>query len=300
MPAPIVTVVMSVHNAASTLEPALRSILWQTFSDWELIVVDDGSTDQTGLILSRFNDARIHVVHGAGGQRGLATRLNQCIELARGKYIARMDADDVAYPERLERQVRYLEAHPDIDLLGHGAVLFKGDGQAFGVHLTAYEHKDICRRPWWGFPLAHPTWLGKRSWFARHRYRDELTKGQDQDLLLRSYRASRFAALPDILLGYRVERISARKSGRGRLNYCRQLVEQACDVPSALTVVRGVLIHSLALGRDVILDITGSMSQRSRQSFLAANDEVRMHWQRVWRRATSEDTFTGESSSLRG
>lgn len=296
---PLVTVAMSVHNAAATLEPALRSILWQTFPDWELIVVDDGATDQTGLILSRFSDARIHVVPGAGGQQGLATRLNQCIELARGKYIARMDADDVAYPERLERQVRYLEAHPDIDLLGHGAVLFKEDGQALGVYPTASQHEDICRRPWWGFPLAHPTWMGKRAWFARHRYRDELTKGQDQDLLLRSYRASRFAALPDILLGYRMEGISAGKSGRGRLNYCRQLVEQVGDVPSALTAVRGVLIHSLALGRDVLLDVTGSMSQRSRQSFRAANDEVRMHWQRVWSRATSEDMFTGESSSSR-
>ena len=295
---PLVTVAMSVHNAASTLEPALRSILWQTFSDWELIVVDDGSTDETGLILSRFSDARIRVMHGAGGQQGLALRLNQCIELARGKYIARMDADDVAYPERLERQVRYLEAHPDIDLLGHGAVLFKEDGQALGVYPPASEHDDICRRPWWGFPLAHPTWMGKRSWFTRYRYRDELTKGQDQDLLLRSYRASRFAALPDILLGYRMEKISAGKSGQGRFNYCRQLVAQIGDVPSVLTAVRGVLIHSLALGRDILLDVTGSMSLRSRQSFQAANDEVRMHWHRVWSRATSADTFTGESSPL--
>lgn len=294
---PIVTVAMSVHNAASTIESALWSILWQTFSDWELIVVDDGSTDQTGRILSRFSDVRIHVVQGRGGQQGLAARLNQCIELARGKYVARMDADDVAYPERLERQVRYLEAHPDVDLLGHGAVLFKEDGQVLGVYPTASAHEEICRRPWWGFPLAHPTWMGKRSWFVRHRYRDELTKGQDQDLLLRSYRTSRFAALSDILLGYRMEGISARKSGRGRMNYCRQLVAQVCDVPSALTAARGVLIHSLALGRDVLLDVTGSMSQRSRRSFQAANDEVHMHWQRVWGRVTSEGTFVGEPAS---
>ncbi len=292
---PLVTVAMSVHNAASTLEPALRSILWQTFSDWELIVVDDGSTDETGLILSQFNDARIRVVHGAGGQQGLATRLNQCIELARGRYIARMDADDVAYPERLERQVRYLEAHPDIDLLGHGAILFKEDGQALGVYPAASEHEDICRRPWWGFPLAHPTWMGKRLWFTRHRYRDELTKGQDQDLLLRSYRVSCFAALPDILLGYRMEGVSVWKSGRGRMNYCRQLVAQGRDVVSALTAVRGLLTHGLALGRDVFLDLTGSMSHRSRQSFQAASDEVCTHWQLVWSRVTSKDMVTVES-----
>ena len=290
---------MSVHNAASTLESALRSILWQTFSDWELIVVDDGSTDQTGRILSQFSDVRVHVVQGKGGQQGLATRLNQCIELARGKYVARMDADDVAYPERLERQVQYLEAHLDVDLLGHGAILFKEDGQALGVYPTASEHEEICRRPWWGFPLAHPTWMGKRSWFVRYRYTDDLIKGQDQDLLLRSYRTSRFAALSDILLGYRMEGISARKSGRGRMNYCRQLVEQVCDVPSALTAARGALVHSLALGRDVLLDVTGSMSQRSRQSFRAVNDDVRTHWQRVWSRVTSEDIFIDEPPSRR-
>lgn len=291
---PLVTVAMSVHNAASTLELALKSILWQTFSDWELIIVDDGSTDETGLIISQFNDARIHVVHGTGLQQGLATRLNQCIELARGKYIARMDADDVAYPERLERQVRYLEAHLDIDLLGHGAILFKDDGLVIGVYPSVSEHKEICRQPWWGFPLAHPTWMGKRSWFARYRYRATLTKGQDQVLLLRSYRSSRFAALPDILLGYRIEGISIRKSGRGRMNYCRQLLAQTCDAVSALTAVRGLLIHGSALGRDVLLELTGILSQRSRQSFQAANEEVRAHWQWVWSRVTSKDTVAVE------
>lgn len=299
MPEPLVTVAMSVHNSASTLEAAVRSILWQTFSDWELILIDDGSTDQTVQLLSQFDDARIHVVKGKDGQKGLATRLNECIDLARGKYVARMDADDVAYPERFERQVQYLEAHPDVDLLGHGAVLFKEAGQVFGVYPIVSEHEDICRRPWWGFPLAHPTWMGKYSWFVRYRYTDNLTKGQDQELLLRSYRTSRFAALSDILLGYRIEGISAGKSGRGRVNYCRQLVEQVCDVPSALTAARGVFIHSLALIRDVLLGVTGGMSQRSRQSFRAANDEVRTHWQRVWSRVTSEVTFVGTSVSRR-
>ena len=137
---------MSVHNAALTLDAALRSILWQTFSDWELILVDDGSTDQTDRLLSQFGDARIHVVRGKDGQKGLVTRLNECIDLARGKYVARMDADDIAYPERFERQVQYLETHPEVDLLGHGAALFIGDGQALGSYPTACEHEEICRR----------------------------------------------------------------------------------------------------------------------------------------------------------
>jgi glycosyltransferase involved in cell wall biosynthesis len=284
---------MSVHNGAATIEYALRSILWQTFSDWELIVVDDGSTDQTSQIIGRVTDSRIRFVRGGDSQQGLAVGLNQCIQLAKGKYIARMDADDVSYPERFDRQVRYLESHPDTDLLGNGAIVFRGTGQVLGLYPTVCEHEDICRNPWWGFALAHPTWMGKRSWFTRYRYDDCLTKGQDQELLLRSYRFSRFAALPDVLLGYRIERVVAKKSWQGRLNYCRRLWEQAVDVPSSLTAARGVLIHSLAFGRDVLLDMTGTLNGWSRHSFRVVDDHVREEWAEIWRRVTSVDVAAG-------
>lgn len=273
---------MSVHNAALTLEAALRSILWQTFSDWEMILVDDGSTDQTGRILNKVSDSRIHLVHGEGGRQGLATRLNQCIDLARGKYIARMDADDVAYPERLERQVQYLEAHHDVDLLGHGAVLFKGDGQVLGTYPTASEHEEICRRPWWGFPLAHPTWMGRRAWFAGHRYNNDLTKGQDQELLLRSYRTSRFAALPDLLLGYRTEQVSASKTARGRYFYCKALVSHIHDTPSAVMAGRGVVVHALGFCRDGAGELVGA-SKRVFQRLGSAPDAAMLaRWGMVW------------------
>jgi glycosyltransferase involved in cell wall biosynthesis len=285
---PLVTVAMSVHNGATTLIPALQSLLWQTFSDWELIIVNDASTDSTGEVLRRFRDSRMEVIVEKE-QKGLAAGLNQCIARARGQYIARMDADDIAYPERFERQVRYLRSHPDIDLLGHGAVLFKGRGELIGQYPRAESHESICRRPWWGFPLAHPTWMGKRDWFLGHPYNRNLTKGQDQDLLLRSYRSSHFAALPDILLGYRMDAISFLKSARGRLNYCRQLVAQTCDFPSASLAARGVLIHSLALARDLILDLAGTTSRRSRQSFTVADQSIKENWQMIWERLCEED-----------
>lgn len=288
MPAPLITVAMSVHNGEKTVRAAIRSVLWQTCTDWELVLVNDASTDSTLRILRQFQDPRIRVLDEPQ-QKGLAVRLNHCVTLARGRYVARMDADDIAYPERFERQVEYLKAHPDIDLLGHGAVLFTGEGQIVGVYPSARTHAEICRRPWWGFPLAHPTWMGKQSWFAQNRYDDGLTKGQDQDLLLRSYRKSRFAALPDLLLGYRMEVISVRKTWPGRLSYCRQLVRQAHDISSVATAVRGVLIHGLALGRDVLLEATGSLSHRSRQSFEVAGDRAQSDWREVWRRVTSED-----------
>lgn len=279
---------MSVFNGEKTIQAAIRSVLWQTCTDWELIVVNDASTDSTADIIRQFQDHRIRVLDEPQ-QKGLAVRLNHCVMLARGRYVARMDADDIAYPERFERQVTFLKAHPEVDLLGHGAILFTGEGQALGVYPSACTHEEICRRPWWGFPLAHPTWMGKQAWFAQHRYDDGLTKGQDQDLLLRSYRTSRFAALPDLLMGYRIERVSAKKTWRGRLSYCRQLVRQARDTSSAVTAARGVLIHGLALGRDVLLEMTGSLSHRSRQSFQMASDRAQGDWREVWRRVTSED-----------
>ena len=290
---PLVTVAMSVYNAAATVELAIRSIQTQSLEDWELIVIDDGSVDQTRQIIAQVLDPRIRLIQEPCENLGLAARLNQCIRLARGRYVARMDGDDVAYPQRLARQLQYLEQHPEIDLLGSGAVIFKGEGEVVGLYPTACDHEEICRRPWWGFPLAHPTWMGKRTWFQSHPYREGYTRSEDQTLLLQSFSDSRFAALEEVLLGYRMEGVFAKKMGQGRLSYCRQLVRQVHDVPSAVTATRGLLIHGLAFSRDVLLETTGSLSQRSRQSFQAANDQVQNQWREVWHRVTSEELAVG-------
>lgn len=280
---PLVTVAMSAYNASGTIDLALRSILAQTYQNWELIVVDDGSTDRTAESVLSVKDSRIRFIREPSGNMGLASRLNQSVRLARGQYIARMDADDVAYPQRLERQVQFLEAHRDIDLLGTGAVIFKGAGQIIGCYPTACSHEVICRRPWWGFPLAHPTWMGKRTWFIAHPYAENDIRCEDQVLLLQSFSHSRFAALEEVLLGYRMSDISARKLGRGRLNYCRRLFRQANGIPSAITFMQGVLVHSLGFGRDVLFDLAGTLNRWSRQSFQVANDQVRSEWETVWR-----------------
>ena len=287
MPDPLVSVVMSVHNGARTVATAVRSLLWQTLSDWELILVNDASTDNTEAILNGFRDPRIRVIYGRR-QEGLSGRLNQSLDYARGNYVARMDADDVAYPERFERQVRYLESHPEVDLLGHGAILFKGDGDVIGLYPMAQTHEEICRRPWWGFPLAHPTWMGKRSWFAQNRYDSRLTKGQDQELLLRTWRRSRFASLPGCLLGYRVERISVVKSAKGRLAYCRRLFADVEEIASFVYALKGVGVHGSALTRDLMLDVAGIVGQRARRSYISADQVAKEQWQSIWARLSSE------------
>lgn len=294
MPDPLVSVVMPVHNGARTVATAMRSILWQTLSEWELILVNDASTDETGAILSGFRDSRIQVIDERR-QKGLAARLNQSLDHARGKYVARMDADDVSYPERFERQVRYLESHPDVDLLGHGAVLFKGEGEVIGLYPTAQSHEEICRRPWWGFPLAHPTWMGKRSWFLRERYDEQLAKGQDQELLLRAWRTSQFASLAECLLGYRIERISVMKSARGRLAYCRRLLAEASDFASFVCAVKGVGVHSVALARDLVLDATGLVGEKARWSYRSTDQATKEQWHSLWARLSSEPLLSARA-----
>lgn len=207
---PIVSVVLPVYNAGTVLAQALASIFLQTFRDWELILIDDGSTDRC---LAGFSstDSRVRMIQD-GTNRGLAARLNQGIDLARGSYLARMDQDDIAYPGRLEAQVKFLKKHPDIDLVATRALLFRNDGAVIGLSPFRRTHDEICAAPWRGFFLPHPTWMGKIEWFRRYRYRiPEVVRAEDQELLLRSYRVSRFACLPEVLLGYRQTGLSLKK-----------------------------------------------------------------------------------------
>lgn len=285
---PLVTVAMSAYNASGTIDLALRSILTQTYQDWELIVVDDGSTDRTAESVLHVKDSRIRFIQEPSGNLGLAARLNQCVRLAKGQYVARMDADDVAYPQRLERQVQFLEEHRGIDLLGTGAVIFKGEGEVIGCYPTASSHEAICRRPWWGFPLAHPTWMGKRTWFLSHPYSDEDTRCEDQALLLQSFSYSRFAALEEVLLGYRVASIDAGKLSRGRLNYCRRLLSGVKNLPSLGWALKGLGMHGAAMARDVMLNLSGTIEKESRESWVPAGRVEREQWQSIWTRVSLE------------
>ena len=226
METPLVSIIMPVLNAERTLSSALRSLIAQTYAHWELILIDDGSCDSTLATARRDADSRIRVIEG-GANLGLAIRLNQAIGLSRGDYIARMDADDIAYPTRLATQVTFMLSHPDCDLVGSAALIFDNAGMIKGKFLLRETHEDICASPWAGFALPHPTWLGKRVWFARFGYRPDYKKTQDQDLLLRSYTESRFACIGQILLGYRQERRTLKKLLTGRLNFARSIFREA-------------------------------------------------------------------------
>jgi glycosyltransferase involved in cell wall biosynthesis len=278
---------MAMRNAERTLPAALASLAAQTYRNWELILLDDGSSDASVEIARAFTDARV-ALHVDGARRGLAARLNQAIDLARGRYLARMDADDVCYPERFERQVAFLEAHAEVDLLGTGAMVFAGDGAPLGLFPVRARHEEICVRPWAGFHLAHPTWMGRVEWFRRYRYDSTVTKAQDQDLLLRAWDSSRYAALAEPLLGYRQESLALGKILTGRYFFSRAIVRKARATGAPLFAVRGLAGQVAKALVDAIATATGLSRRILCHRARPFPEREAARWRDVWQRFRDE------------
>lgn len=201
---PFVTVALPVLNGGSLLLPSVQSVLRQSWRDWELLILDDGSTDDSIDQLYFLSDPRIIIVRD-GHNRGLAARLNQAVLMAKGRYFARMDHDDICHPERFAKQVHFLENHPEVDLLATQCVTMDEDNRLTGYLPSAIDHADTCRRPWQGFYMAHPTWMGRIEWFRNNLYGEPAHYFcEDQELLLRAHKSSCYHTLQERLLAYRV------------------------------------------------------------------------------------------------
>ncbi len=286
-PAPAVSVGMPLYDCEATLETSIRSILGQTLEDWELLLVCDPSTDRTLEIARSFHDPRVRVL-ADGVARGLPGSLNLAIDRGAGRHFARMDADDVAYPARLERQVRFLDEHPEVDLVGCGVVVFGDEGRVLGTRLAPGTHEAICGRPWAGFPLVHPTWMGKMEWFRAHRYRQDLGRAEDQELLLRSHEESRFACLPEVLLGYRERSLPLGKMLGGRIVLSRAVMRQLAARGRPLAALRGALEQAAKGLVDAIAVTTGLDHRLLRHRARPARPEEVRRWEEVWLEAQRE------------
>jgi glycosyltransferase involved in cell wall biosynthesis len=217
---PAVSVVMPVRNVEGTVDSAIRSIVAQTWKAWELVVLDDGSTDGTVQRLRAWAalDDRIRPFVD-GCSRGISARLNEGVRHSRAPVIARMDGDDICYPHRLQTQLAFLRDNPEVDVVGAGSMVFTSDGTARGPRSHPGGHEELTANPLRnGVPLAHPTWMGRRSWFLRFPYDQHALGCEDGELLLRGHASSRYASLPDVLLGYREDRIKLRRSLDARLH----------------------------------------------------------------------------------
>lgn len=276
----LVSVGLAVKNAERTLSLAVRSIVAQTYPHWELLVADDGSSDATLEILRGFRDKRIRIL-AHKHSLGLAARLNELTELSRGKYFARMDGDDFAFSDRLAGQVRFLERHPEVDLLGCGTINFEGEGTIVGKSRVATTHEEICRYPWRGFPLSHPTWMGRGDWFRENKYEARLPRAQDFDLLLRTFPTSRFHCLAEPLLGYRVEQLTMSRQFRSRTNVIRILLRHTTR-PGGARFFCGAVEHALKFGLDSIAILTGLRFKLLRHRALPVPHSEREIFLRNW------------------
>ena len=196
-----VTIGIPFWNARRFLADAVRSVFAQTRDDWELLLVDDGSTDGSIEVVRHLDDPRVRVLRD-GSRRGLCARLNQIAAAARGAYLARMDADDLMHPERIERQLEFLRANPTVDLIDTAIVTVDDELTPLGIRgdraLDA-RPEAVLRN---GL-LIHPTVMGHTEWFRRNPYDPAYVRAEDLELWSRTCRTTRFARLRAPLFFYR-------------------------------------------------------------------------------------------------
>jgi glycosyltransferase involved in cell wall biosynthesis len=193
----LVTIGIPFYNAEKTIVDAIKSVYAQTYKEWELILVDDGSTDRSLELIQGINDPRITVISD-GSNRRLPYRLNQIAQLAKGKYLARMDADDLMYPKRIETQVSYLEAYPTVDVVSGLAVVINDWNEPTGKLIRVHGKDKLTHTQ-----LIHPCCIGHTSWFLDNPYSEEYIRAEDHELWVRTYRHSEFAIIDEPLYLYR-------------------------------------------------------------------------------------------------
>lgn len=275
---PKITIGLPVWNAMPFLEDALRSVFAQSFSDWELVIVDDGSRDGGVELLRRLNEPRARVLSD-GEHRGLGARLNQIVALASAPYIARMDADDLMHPERLARELFFLEQNPEVHVVGCGLISFDGQ-QPIGIRRFPREHEQITAEPLRGFKLAHASVLGRTEWWRRQRYNEGNRGCEDWQLWFESHRSSRFANIPDALYFYREQQAySFRGYARDKAELATLLWQKrgelgmaAVRAAAAQWVRIGVYAgaHVLGLDQKLVLSRGGPVSTTQAEQFSAA------------------------------
>ncbi len=203
---PRVSVVLPVLNAATYLRAALRSLSEQSFSDYELVVIDDGSTDQSGAIIDAAAqlDPRVRVIRNKMSI-GMGHVFNLGLFAAKGEYVARMDGDDVAHPERLARQVAFLDAHPEVVVVGAQVELIDVSGSVVGTRSYLVDDGPLRRAMARVSPFAHPVTMFRRE-LAVHLggYDVRYAPAEDLHLWVRLAKCGLMANLPDVLLRYRV------------------------------------------------------------------------------------------------
>ncbi|HKP12673.1 MAG TPA: glycosyltransferase [Blastocatellia bacterium] len=248
-PAPVLSVVLPVRNGETFLKAALDSIRAQTFSEFELIVVDDGSTDGTSEILAATNDPRLRIIRNTT-RRGIAGSLNRGFESCRGRYVARMDADDISLPTRFARQVRFLEAHGEVGMCGTWVRMFSGRWSR-DRRLESDPERMRCSLLMFNV-LSHPSVMLRRELFTRHglAYDESFENSEDYEMWTRASLLFPPGNLREVLLLYRVHPEQAGRRVRAvRLQEGERIRRAHLDrLGVRLSLEEEALHHAVSMG----------------------------------------------------
>lgn len=205
---PRISTILSVYNGEKYLKEALKSILDQTFKDFELIVINDGSTDQTGAVIDSFTDSRIIKIKN-DRNLGLVASLNKGLEVARGEFIARMDADDISMPERFTKQVEFLEKNREVGVLGTFMRQVDVKGGFISLFQPPVAHREILIKMLTGTAIAHATVMIRKEIIDKAGgYDENFPHVEDTELWSRLIFKTKFANLPEALYVRRIHRNS--------------------------------------------------------------------------------------------
>jgi len=255
MSEPTVSVITPAYNAAQTLRACVDSIRAQSLSDWEHIIVDDGSTDSTWDLLNKLaeEDSRLQIMRQANAGQGKAR--NVAIEKARGRYIALLDADDRSLPERLELQVAFLGAHPDVDVLGAAIINVSETGENLGVSRLSPDHDTLVADIYCRCPFSTSTVMARPAFFRVSGGFSEtlrLRRVEDYDLWHRGYRQFHYHNLQVPLVYYR----------RNTAPSWRDAIYSACVIMKAINRDRKPLTYGWYALRPLVVTLLRQLGLR--------------------------------------
>lgn len=303
MNSPLVTISSAFYNTGPALLDMIKSVFAQTFTDWELLLINDGSTDESLAVVESVDDPRVRI-YSNDRNRGRSFSLNRITELARGKYIARMDSDDLCSPTRMEKQVNLLESNPQLDAVSAGVIYLDKEDNPVGDMTCPTEHNDICRTPWRSFHLVHGALIAKKAYFQKTPYREDIPIAVDFNMFLRSYQSSRFENVQEPLYYYRLDNSFNLKKQFAARKYSAAFLYDYYRQRNGLTsAIRYALNQYLKFAATLALFASGQRNRLMAKRFKGLDEAKREYYRNELRviksfpvplrnRGTVSDTMT--------
>ena len=297
---------MPVYNAERFLREAIESILGQTFTNFEFLIINDGSSDGSKSIIEEYHDPRIRLVENERNLK-LSATLNKGIEIARGEYIARMDNDDISLPNRLQRQVEFLDQNSDIAICGTWYTVV-GDA-AHTHHRLPVKHRDLQCYALFHCPFAHPSVMFRKSVFDSRKFRfdQEYSPAEDYHLWTELLRQEQGANIPEFLFLYRSHSRQMTKSltyisSAEKLEIGYRIFRELLAALGITPTKRELQVHFLVgnsdfeYDHDFLLEVRHwleKLSEANRRVQLYNGESFSTLLTEIWFRACNEMTFLG-------